>query len=58
MTYNIFSVAGAVFPMISPATYFALYAAVVGTVVVPAGAWSEHPAIITPKIRIRLIGIP
>jgi hypothetical protein len=58
MTYAIFSVAGVVFPMISPATYFAFDAAVVGTVVVSAGAWSEHPAINTPKIRMRLISIP
>jgi hypothetical protein len=37
MTYTIFSVVDAVFPMISPATYFALETAVVWTVVVPAG---------------------
>jgi hypothetical protein len=33
MTYSIVSVVDAVFPMISPATYFAFDAAVVGTVV-------------------------
>jgi hypothetical protein len=37
MIYSVFSVEDTVFPMISPATYFALDTAVVGTVVVPAG---------------------
>jgi hypothetical protein len=37
MIYSVFSVADAVFPMISPATYFAVDTAVVGTVVVSAG---------------------
>jgi hypothetical protein len=43
--------------IISPATYFT-GTAVVGTGVAGAGDWSEHPAMSTPKTRMRLIRIP
>jgi hypothetical protein len=43
--------------IISPATYFT-GTAVVGTDVVGAGDWSAHPAMSTPKTRMRPIKIP